>query len=226
MTAERKPLFSTLPLRERAVQMRADGKPWAEIKATLGITQGALQNFLKGNKCVDCGTVITAKATRCGSCRSSQQGQTWTKEKVRNSIAAFFVEHGRAPTAREWSTVSPDRPSAFDAINRFGSFNAAVSAAGLTPRRSGQQVSHAGGHRKYRPSVANGDSAEAELAHLISEQERDHRFGHRSLFIPFDGNDFRMKNIYSDDWTVAVCDLLDRRAQVDRWVDEWMGGAA
>ncbi len=53
------------------------------------------------------------------------------------ALRAFHDTHGRNPTAREWDTLG-QRPSAPPIIRHFGSWNAALAAAGLTvtrPRR-------------------------------------------------------------------------------------------
>ena len=53
------------------------------------------------------------------------------------ALRAFHDAHERTPTAREWDALG-HRPSAPPIIRHFGSWNAALAAAGLTvtrPRR-------------------------------------------------------------------------------------------
>lgn len=64
----------------------------------------------------------------------------WTAEKILDTLRAFGAEHGRPPYADEWRAATPTTPNAFTLARRFGSWNAALEAAGLTPRRAGSPV--------------------------------------------------------------------------------------
>jgi hypothetical protein len=65
----------------------------------------------------------------------------WTRDRI---IAALQAEatDGAAPTSDSWTRRDPTgrRPAASTVIKTFGSWNAAVAAAGLEPRRRGGQA--------------------------------------------------------------------------------------
>lgn len=64
----------------------------------------------------------------------------WTREKIIDAIAAHVLEHGETPTANGWANASDTHPGQSTVIQRFGSWKAAIVAAGFEPRaRGGQQ---------------------------------------------------------------------------------------
>lgn len=58
----------------------------------------------------------------------------WTRERILAAMASWAAEHGKAPTLDAWRHSAPDRPSARTVTNRFGSWNAALDAAGFYKR--------------------------------------------------------------------------------------------
>lgn len=114
----------------------------------------------------------------------------WTQERIIRCIRRFAEKHGRAPTAHEWSrgrrryrrksgsTLAAnrrsDRPSLQTVFNVFGSWNAALVAAGYPPRpRSrGPRVT-----RKPRTRCNRGHALNAENTYV------DPKTGHRKCRI-------------------------------------------
>lgn len=62
----------------------------------------------------------------------------WTREHVVDAIQRWTALHGRAPGAREWRAAAPGFPSSVTVRERFGTFEAARQAAGVTFLRSNQ----------------------------------------------------------------------------------------
>lgn len=74
-------------------------------------------------------------------------GKYWTQERIIAAIRAFAKQRNRPPIAREWQRagniktsahqVRRSYPSTLTVFSTFGSWNAAIEAAGLTPRGVG-----------------------------------------------------------------------------------------
>lgn len=90
----------------------------------------------------------------------SGRPQQWTQERVIDAICVYAERYGRPPAAADWSPAlaraqgRPDRAERFKAdgiypyartvTERFGSWNAAIEAAGFTPTRRGHRQREAG----------------------------------------------------------------------------------
>jgi len=61
--------------------------------------------------------------------------QRWDRDRIVAAIRAFADEHGRPPTSKDWKRVGEDHPAWGSVVRHFGSFGAALSAAGFAPRR-------------------------------------------------------------------------------------------
>jgi hypothetical protein len=61
--------------------------------------------------------------------------QRWDRDRIVAAIRAFADEHGRPPTSKDWKRVGEDHPEWGSVARHFGSFGAALSAAGFAPRR-------------------------------------------------------------------------------------------
>lgn len=63
----------------------------------------------------------------------------WSRDEMVEAIQRFAVEHGRVPTANAWhgQRRHPDYPSESAVERGFGSWNAAIEAAGFEPRGQG-----------------------------------------------------------------------------------------
>jgi Homing endonuclease associated repeat len=58
----------------------------------------------------------------------------WTDEQTRAALRAWARRHGRAPRAVDWSRATDEHPSTSVPVARFGSWTAALRAAGLSAR--------------------------------------------------------------------------------------------
>jgi Homing endonuclease associated repeat len=61
----------------------------------------------------------------------------WSRAEIKQAIFEWVYTHGRPPTANDWRTADPTRPSESTVRNAFGSWNRGIAAAGYTPRRQG-----------------------------------------------------------------------------------------
>jgi hypothetical protein len=57
----------------------------------------------------------------------------WTPAEITERLLTWTGEHGRVPTVKDWTLAKHHTPSANLVQRRFGSWNAAIDAAGLTP---------------------------------------------------------------------------------------------
>jgi hypothetical protein len=75
----------------------------------------------------------------------SAAGIEWTRERVIACIRAWARAHGGIPPSQDdWDHGTEEHPFYRTAANRFGSWNAAIEAAGFTPLAQGQQRSKVG----------------------------------------------------------------------------------
>lgn len=140
----------------QAQQMRADGLTLREIGERLGVALNTASSWLsdpdgarlKARKrsyartCLDCGGPCdgasgAAKiANRCQSCYRTHQheSRSWKQETIVSAIREWADEHGRQPAASDWLPTVPEGVPSVDTVQReFGSWNAAIEAAGFTP---------------------------------------------------------------------------------------------
>lgn len=66
----------------------------------------------------------------------------WTEEAIANAIRRWHAEHGRPPLLEDWRRGGRDHPSATTVQRRFGSWNAAIEAAGFASRPPGVTMTH------------------------------------------------------------------------------------
>jgi transposase len=103
--------------------------------------------------CEECGAPTSygdgGYAALCRSCTVDER-TIWTQDAIVYAIQEFADEHGGIPpTASEWNftlakargLAGPERdlrwPATQTVLKRFGTWNAAIAAAGFEPRRSG-----------------------------------------------------------------------------------------
>ncbi len=79
--------------------------------------------------------------TRSLMAKRSSAGVEWTCERIVAAIQAWNEIHGRPPTCTEWRTATHLTPTAAVVFRRFGSWNAAIAAAGFVARLQGQRPS-------------------------------------------------------------------------------------
>jgi hypothetical protein len=66
-------------------------------------------------------------------------GFRWSRTTVLYALDLWHRRHLQTPTAKEWNRAGDDHPSLATVRRLFGSWNAAVRAAGLRPRRPGER---------------------------------------------------------------------------------------
>jgi hypothetical protein len=67
-----------------------------------------------------------------------RQGFRWTEELIVYAIDLWHRSHLRTPTVEEWETAGDNHPSRATVQRRFGSWSAAMRAAGFRPRSQGE----------------------------------------------------------------------------------------
>ena len=70
-------------------------------------------------------------------------GFRWTHDTIVYAIKLWHRKHQRPPVTREWEQAGENHPSRQTVIRIFGSWNAAMEAAGFVPRPRGRQRRHA-----------------------------------------------------------------------------------
>lgn len=114
--------------------------------------------------CPDCGRLMDGSNGRgpnsskhCRSCAPNHHSRIWTREMIIDCIRDFADKYGKPPGARDWNP--PDAISDYrddiaerfhedgcwpyvDTVQRlFGSWNAAIEAAGFKPLKPGHKYS-------------------------------------------------------------------------------------
>lgn len=135
-----------LPLGERvesARRMAARGISRAQIAAELGVKPGTVMTYLKASPCPRCGApVVNASAAHCVACAAALSHlPSFTPEQVVEAVQAWARGQSGRPRATDWMATSDERrrwareyprwPSVGQAADAFGSWNAALRAAGL-----------------------------------------------------------------------------------------------
>ena len=72
--------------------------------------------------------------------KPSNRSAHWTDQKILDALRAWTKEHGRAPLGVEWITCPPGHPCYNTVRNHFGTWQKALTAAGLTPRPIRQRL--------------------------------------------------------------------------------------
>ena len=66
-------------------------------------------------------------------------GFRWTPETIVYAITLWNRKHSRTPLTSEWAKAGENHPSRQTVARVFGSWNAAIEAAGYAPRSRGRQ---------------------------------------------------------------------------------------
>jgi hypothetical protein len=125
-----------------AQRLSAEGLAASEIAALLEIAPRTVRGYLRARPCLDCGTPVVT-SDRCGRCVARRPD--WTRAQAVSAIGAWVEEEGRVPVpadwvptadvSRRWGREFPRWPSEVTVRTLFGSWRAAVIAAGFRPRR-------------------------------------------------------------------------------------------
>ena len=68
-----------------------------------------------------------------------RNGFRWTRENIVYAIELWHRRHLYAPAAAEWECAGEDHPCRQTVLRVFGSWSAAIRAAGLRARRRGER---------------------------------------------------------------------------------------
>lgn len=79
----------------------------------------------------------------------TETAHIWTRARIIEALQDEHARTGRAPTKQGWEKAAPEHPAAPTVYDKFGSWNAALEAAGLPTRRQGEWES--------RPMTARWD---------------------------------------------------------------------
>ncbi len=80
------------------------------------------------------------RARRARGLKKKGRPVHWTRERIIAAIQEWAERFGHPPASGDWRFgVAPYWPATSTVQNRFGSWNAAISAAGFTPLRSGKR---------------------------------------------------------------------------------------
>jgi hypothetical protein len=146
-----RPLLFELALPERveaARRLAAAGEPTVVIADHLDVHPATVRNYLCARSCRDCGTAVVSGAELCLRCALERRRErAWTPAEIVEALRARTAETGRPPTTSEWDSgerAAPkwrrerDRwPTAQLVRSRFGSWDAALRAAGYRARSRG-----------------------------------------------------------------------------------------
>ena len=66
-------------------------------------------------------------------------GFRWTHDTIVYAITLWHRKHSRPPLTSEWEQAGENHPSRQTVARVFGSWNAAIAAAGFRPRPRGRQ---------------------------------------------------------------------------------------
>jgi hypothetical protein len=156
-----------------ARRMREEGKVLREIGEHLGVRRSTVDTWLKdpdgkltrarkdsyAQPCVDCGGPTsgsegrreTPRCQRCANIHCAAETQVWTRAAIVLAIQEWAAAYGQPPAIADWSRAARYEqadgqwPSYQSAVRRWGSWNAAIAAAGFTPRPP-----HGGGGNEHR----------------------------------------------------------------------------
>lgn len=109
--------------------------------------------------CLDCGVVRDVEKPRgpgrckpCSNAHVSRRTRVWTHEEIIEAMRDWHRLYGRAPAAADWNSAlarangRPDRAERYESgrwpptttvQGRFGSWSAAITAAGFPPNPTG-----------------------------------------------------------------------------------------
>ena len=75
-----------------------------------------------------------------------RRARYWTHERITAAITAWYDRYGDPPRSVEWGLATDDHPQRSTVICAYGSWNAAIEAAGFkpVPRRERRNCPHCG----------------------------------------------------------------------------------
>jgi transposase len=122
---------------ELAQRLAAVGMSAAAIAAVLDVSPRTVRAYVGAGRCVGCGTYVVTGVERCPRCAAREaRPPERSREEVIDAIRSWARERGRPPTQADWTShPDPRWPSYVTVTTHFGSWRAALEAAGLQPNR-------------------------------------------------------------------------------------------
>lgn len=138
-----------LSLPERVATARrlsGEGVPLVEIAPLLHVDSATVRRYLRAHLCPDCGgPVVSPRGRRCTSCAPKVRPRNWASQSLLLALRAWGDEHGAPPSTEDWSPSADRRrrwareyprwPSATQVQCAFGTWGAALEAAGYQVER-------------------------------------------------------------------------------------------
>lgn len=108
-----------------------------EIASILDVSPRTVRAYLTAGRCADCGTYVVTGAERCPQCAARRaRPPERSREEVLDAIRSWARERGRPPTQADWASPGDvARPSYVTVTTHFGTWRAALEAAGFRPNR-------------------------------------------------------------------------------------------
>lgn len=134
---------------ESARRLAAAGRATGEIARQLDISASTVRKYLQARSCPGCsGPLVTPHARLCHPCATRSRSPNATRERaaaarrawrddraaIIAALKALATQHGRRPTSSDLHPKRPNLPSYGKTVAVFGSFAAALEAAGFQPR--------------------------------------------------------------------------------------------
>ena len=138
-----------LSLPERVATARrlcAEGATLVDAGRLIGVDPATAGHYLRAHSCPGCGgPVVSPRGRHCTSCAPKFRRRNWSREALISALRAWGEEHGKPPEAqdwlpsvdrsRQWAREYPRWPSATQVQRAFGSWGAALDAAGYPVER-------------------------------------------------------------------------------------------
>jgi len=122
---------------ELAQRLGAAGAGTADIAAIIDVSTRTVRAYLSAGRCIECGTYVVTAAERCPPCAARRaRPPERPRDEVLDAIRTWARERGRPPTQADWTAPGDPRwPSYVTVTTHFGTWRAALEAAGLRPNR-------------------------------------------------------------------------------------------
>jgi hypothetical protein len=125
--------------------MSAEGASRSEIADYLNVSAQTVGKYLDASACPECGgPVISVRAKLCAGCATQRAVlPVWSRDEIVEALLEWAEQEGCSPTSEEWypredssrrwAREYPGWPSSLQVVWQFGSWSAALEAAGLDP---------------------------------------------------------------------------------------------
>jgi hypothetical protein len=135
------PLRLTLSERLAAAEQLRGGRA-RDVAELIGVSESTVRTYWNAGRCPSCGgPKVTPHAQVCANCTQLPSRQPLSPDVVIGAITAWASDTGAAPLANDWllgqgkwAAEYPRWPTTAQVRETFGTWNAAITAAGYTPR--------------------------------------------------------------------------------------------